>query len=140
MNNTIFKPQLSYFNLSIFVFLIFVTIYGMAGGGGLQVIKVTILPIILSSFVVFGKKNQIEFTDSSMVIKRQFFGIFNFKDEVIELSAVKSLEVWSMFGARRITLNGSDGEIITYKAGEVVPERFDEIIELISKKTGLPLK
>lgn len=132
-----FNPGKSWFNISIFVILVFVTITGVFKGG-FQVIKVTSIPLILSTFVVFGKKNKLIFGDSSLTLKKQFMGIFYFKDTVIEYNQVKSLEQWSIMGASRLVFKDAQGsEIYNFKAGEIDQKYFSDILSEIEIRTKL---
>lgn len=132
-----FNPSKSWFNISIFVILVFVTVTGVFKGG-FQVIKVTSIPLILSAFVVFGKKNKLILDDKSLTLKKQFMGIFYFKDIVIEYNQVKSLEEWSIMGASRLTFKDDEGnEIYNFKAGEIDQKYFGEILKEIEKRTKI---
>lgn len=126
-------PDKSIFNIVVFAILVFVTLTGVPRGG-FQVIKVTLLPIILSCFVVFGKKNKVVLEDGKITFIRQFLGIFYFKPAEIQLSEITKYEVWSMLGAKRVSLYNGETEIMTFKAGELGQIQFDEIVEFISKK------
>lgn len=126
-------PDKSIFNIVVFAILVFVTLTGVPRGG-FQVIKVTLLPIILSCFVVFGKKNKVILEDGKITFIRQFLGIFYFRPVEIQLSDIIRHEVWSIMGAKRLTLYSGTQEVMTFKAGELGQSQFDEIVEYISKK------
>lgn len=132
-----FNPGKSWFNISIFVILVFVTVTGVFKGG-FQVIKVTSIPLILSAFVVFGKKNKLILDEKSLTLKKQFMGIFYFKDIVIEYNLVKSLEEWSIMGASRLIFKDGEGnEIYNFKAGEIDQKYFGEILREIERRTKI---
>jgi hypothetical protein len=126
--NKVFFPTISYLNIAIFAFLTLVTVLGI-GRGGLQVIKVTFIPLIVSGFIVFGKKNSITFTADRLILKKQFLGMFFLKDLEISYSQIKKIEVWSMAGAKRVTISSDAQELYILKSGDIGSSTFEAIVD-----------